>query len=87
MIVNDEIKATEEFIARRKAEQAQFEQELEEENEAYEEATKNFEELVAQLETERDACAEALEILESANFADVIEARLNDGDHLTIDWQ
>jgi hypothetical protein len=60
-----------------------FQKELESENTAFELATKQYEELVAEFNKELSACQEALDFLQSSEFASYIGDRM--GQQVVID--
>jgi len=55
-----------------------WEKDLADENESFDTATKNYEELTAEFAKELDACNEALAVINSAQFSLTISSRIND---------
>lgn len=67
---------SQDFIVLRNSDLAQYKGDLENENNNFDATTRNYEALVAQFQSESAACAEALSILETAEFAGYIGDRM-----------
>lgn len=71
------IAAQEAFVVQRNYDLNNFRKELENENTAFEIATKQYEDLVAEFNKELAACQEALDFLSSSEFASYIGERMS----------
>lgn len=71
------IETSEAFLVARKADAISFTKELESENTSYENDTKIYEDIMAQIAKEDAVCREALSIVQGAEFADYIADRVN----------
>lgn len=71
-----QIAEAESFVILRKKDQQEYEGDIEDENKSYEHDTETYNDLMEEFAKEKEACGQALEIVQSAEFAGHIGERL-----------
>lgn len=73
----EQISEGNDLIDQKKADQIQFQNDLTAEEESFARATEAYNELVAEYQSESDACNEALDVIQDANLAEYIQGRVD----------